>query len=443
MSRNTKIPIGSDADNDKTTSVTNRFATPRKSKGDVIPEISPAPTGLTADSSFDTARSPGTTNNSVLTIEHKNVASNKSLIFGLSKPVFGLVAFLVLGAGGTFAYAISQWFRIPGLQNQIEELTIEVDRLESEVDRLTVQNDRLESLNDRLNSSLIEFEFLNDKLNASNVVFASLNIELNTTALELGARVEELQAQNDQFASLNSQLNTEVDRLENTNQQLLITSESLSEETSQLADSNEQLNETIGNLEVTLDGFELENNRLKELNTNLATVASFLNETASGLNATFDTLATFLADQITINRVLVLETLQNTYQQRLTSWDCDFKDAFRDRDFVNDGIIPVGADDYPAVVAYVDEQLLTELCLDQADFEQYLDSVVVQSNVVPPVSTSVNQLISGVQTYTNLAIDYYFPDNGDEPGGLTEENWSEASFSCDNLAVELRFSVGA
>jgi flagellin-like hook-associated protein FlgL len=455
MSSETKIPAGSD-DAD--------LRTPEKSKkGNAIPDISPTGTGLTSAESYD--RSPGT-QNSVLTIEHKAARSGGGgagrLMFGLSKPMFGLVALLVLGTGGTFAYALSQWFRIPGLQTQIEELelevnrlTFEVDRLTAQVDRLAVQNDRLESLNDRLNSTVVEFEALNVQLNASNVVFEMLNGGLNMTALELQDRVEDLQEQNEEFATLNTQLNetnlalsTEVDRLENAtsllerqNEQLFLLTESLSSETAQLEFSNEQLNETNVGLQDTVVVFELENNRLTQLNSDLGTIVSFLNATTTNLNETFEAVSAFLADQINVNRFLVMQTLQNTYQQRLSSWDCDFRDAFRNRDFVSDGSIPIGADDYPAVVAYVDEQLLTNLCLDQADFEQYLESAVVQSGTVPPVSTTVNQLITGVQTYTNLAVDYYFPDNGDAVGGLTDEDWVAASYNCQNLPAELQFSV--
>jgi hypothetical protein len=103
MSSKTKIPTGSDDAG---------LRTPEKpKKGNEIPDVSPAGTGLTSVESYD--RSPGTTN-SVLTIEHKGARSGggggagRSLIFGLSKPMIGLVALLVLGTGSTFAYAISQ-----------------------------------------------------------------------------------------------------------------------------------------------------------------------------------------------------------------------------------------------------------------------------------------------------------------------------------------------
>lgn len=452
MSSKTKIPSGLEDVAPRTP--------PKSKKGNEIPDVSPTGTGLTATESYD--RSPGTPN-SVLTIEHKTTGrsgggAGRGLMFGLSKPMLGLVAFLVLGTGGTFAYAISQWFRIPGLQTQIEELELEIDRLSMEVDRLTaeqvdrlaVQNDRLESLNDRLNSTVIEFEALNDQLNASNVVYEMLNGGLNMTALELEARVEELQEQNNEFATLvNSQLNetnlalnSEVDRLANATSILERQTESLYSETAELAFSNERLNETVVDLETTLVTFKVENNRLTQTNSDLGTIVSFLNETTVDLNETFDSVSAFLAGQITINRLIVLETLQNTLQQRLSNWDCGFRDTFRNRNFANDGTIPIGADDYPAVVAYIDEQLLTELCLDQADFEQFLESAVVQAGTVPPVSTTVNQLITGVQTFTNLAIDHYFPDRGDAVGGLTIEDWAAAaSYNCDNLPTELQFSA--
>jgi hypothetical protein len=75
-----------------------------------ICDTSSTGTGLTATESYD--RSPG-----------------RNLIFGLSKRMFALVAFLVIGTSGIFAYAVGQWSRVLGLENQIEELEQENDRI--------------------------------------------------------------------------------------------------------------------------------------------------------------------------------------------------------------------------------------------------------------------------------------------------------------------------
>lgn len=263
---------------------------------------------------------------------------------------------------------IWSWLQIPGLNSQIEELEKQVDRLETEVDRLETQNDRYEMLNSQLNRTAAELE--------------ETNIELRFTA----------------------------DRLEF---------------------SVENLNNTVFDLEQVNRDLTAENVRYAELNAELTTILDFLNETAENLNESYEAIVSFLAEQITANRVLVLLSLENTYDQQLMNWDCAFRDVFRGQAFITNEDIPIG-DDLPAVLTHVEEEILSEICIDTDDFEAFLNTRYSLG------SLTVNQLYQGVAVYVLAVMNYYFPDDG-EPG-LTPDDWAQAEYRCSNV---MSFSIFA
>jgi hypothetical protein len=95
---------------------------------------------------------------------------------------------------------------------------------------------------------------------------------------------------------------------------------------------------------------------------------------------------------------------------------------------------------------FIEEPVLSELCLDRHDFETYLrDEIVIgePNDDFPESSVSVNQLISAVQRYTTQALAYYFPldVNSTTNAGLTVQNWVDASFSCHDLEQDLGFKL--
>merc|ERR1712176_1175673 len=140
------------------------------------------------------------------------------------------------------------------------------------------------------------------------------------------------------------------------------------------------------------------------------------------------------------NEVFLFEDMYQTARYFLIRWDCDFIDSFGIKDWSQDENLPIGAEDYQQVASYLDEVLFTELCLALTDFEKFLDEEVVLQGMVPPVDVNVNQLIAGVNLYTTLALDYYFPDPG-EIGGLTPDDCPAAYYRCDFLQPDLRFSL--
>jgi len=265
--------------------------------------------------------------------------------------------------GASVGGGIWSFLQIPGLNHQIAELERQVNRLESEVDRLETQNDRYQVLNDNLNQTAMELQIT--------------NVELQGTA----------------------------DRLDGT---------------------VDRLNGTVTELEQVNRDLTQENERYAELNAELNTILEFLNETAQNLNESYEDIVAFLAEQISVNRVLVLQTLENTYGQITISWDCTFRDVFRGEAFVVDEDSPIGSDSLPDVLDHVEERILSELCIDTADFEAFLNS-----RYLPLDSMTTNQLYSAVAVYVIAAMNYYFPDSG-EPG-LTPEDWASADYSCENV----------
>ena len=155
------------------------------------------------------------------------------------------------------------------------------------------------------------------------------------------------------------------------------------------------------------------------MNSGLGILVSFLNETAG---------------DITAYRVLVLETMQGLYMQRVTGWDCDFRSYFLTKPFATDRSAPIGQENYSDVLEYVDERVLSELCLSRSDFEGYLKAEYIQGGLL-----TTNQLMKGVAAYTSNAIDYYFPDDNDT--GLTSLDWSEAGYKCENLPPDQMFRI--
>lgn len=402
-------------------------------------EVSPAgtfDTALTSPSTFDDSVRP-----QKITFEHNvkttpggsRARGGAGLLLGMSKPAFAIVTMMILGAGGAAAFG---WFQIPGLTSQIEELEAQVAVLSGEIDRLSQENDRYESLNNELNQTVEDFRDLNQDLNATVVELQVIKDELNTTQLELIERVQELRAENENYSLLNNELNTtatrlaqEVDFFEVTLAKLVLENnalsnltEALQEVTTEIGNITVAQNETLNGLYEVLGGLSAENDRLESLNGDLVTVVSFLNETSLGLGNSLQQITDYLADQIVANQVLVAEILENTYRQRVQAWDCDYRDHFREESFGQDFNVLIS--DISSVVDYVGQRVLSELCLDKVDFEDYL---------LAQYQDGLNsfRLTRGVSDYATTALDYYFPEIGEV--GITPEEWSEARFDCQNL----------
>ena len=345
---------------------------------------------------------------------------------------------------------------------QCQEETVDCEFSADDVLKLEQEIDRLEDANGVLADQLVEYDRINDRLNASiqelrdqNVIlsenndrYEELNGQLNSSIADLAEQNEILAEQVDIYTNLNTQLNNtsqelteqvdrlegEVDELSNQNDRLEGLVETLSNETDALDQLNDQLETNVANLEDQIDELSDENDRLESLTDDLQVVASFLNDTASNLNEAYEDIAATLAEQITTNRVLVLESLQNTYHQRVMNWDCAFYDTFALEEFVqgdgssgSTGNVAIPDNKMNDVMGYVEDRVLNDLSLNTQDFVEYME------NRYPNQDITTNRLLTSVQRYTWYALDYYFPEFSDNEEGLTPIDWANASYECSNL----------
>jgi len=370
--------------------------------------------------------------------EHK-VTSDTSrrrsagLLLGMTKPALAIVGMLILGTGTAAAFG---WFQIPGLSTQIEELEAQVAALSGEINRLSAENDRYEHLNKELNQTVAEFRDLNNDLNATVTELEGISDGLNITKIELFKRVQELTAENEKYSDMNQELNNtavrlaqEVDFFEAAIAKLVLENgalanltEGLEGLTTELGTLTNEQNKTLFGIYDVLYGLTSENNRLESLNKDLVRIVGFLNETSLGLDDSLQQVTDFLTDQIAANQVLALASLENTFRQRVLSWDCAYRDYFREQAFGQDFNVLIT--NVTGVVDYVDERVLSELCLDKVEFEEYLRQEY-------PEGLNSFRLMRGVDDYTTKALDYYFPEVNET--GIAPEAWAEASYDCQKL----------
>eukprot|EP00934_Nitzschia_sp_Nitz4_P007907 Nitzschia sp. Nitz4//scaffold10_size219509//135486//136841//NITZ4_001440-RA/size219509-processed-gene-0.137-mRNA-1//-1//CDS//3329532956//7897//frame0 len=412
-------------------------------------EVSPAGTFDTAvmspasfDGEEDRTRSAEKFQQKVV-IEH-NVKSGGSrnrsaaLMLGMTKPAMAIVGLLVLG--GASAAALG-WFQIPGLENQIAELEAQVAELSTQIDRLSEENDRYEELNNDLNQTVADFRDLNENLNNTVTELEGISYDLNMTNQQLTQQVNNLAQQNEDYRTLNDELNETATRLEAEveffevalarlvleNGALANTTEALQGALLELGNITDAQNQTLTELSTVLTTISDENDRLSSLNDNLVTIVSFLNDTSTGLEASLTQVTEFLADQIVANQVLLAEQLENTFRQRVQNWDCDYRDHFREEAFGDDYTVVITGSDLDTVVQYVEDRLLSDLCLKADDFLEYM------IDTYPDGITSY-RIITGVTAYTNDALTYYFPDVDEV--GLSVDDWADAQYSCRNLETQ-------
>ena len=362
---------------------------PSKSKSrDQSLEVSPT---LTAATSFSPSQeSPRTITIDHQVSTHRSRSMSRGFILGMSKPVFAMVAATVLATSGSAAWFFTDWLTIPGLKDQINALSTEVSRLEEQVNHLETQVDRLSTEIDELAHENDRYSMLNSQLNQTAEEYQLLNDQLNTSTQYLSQLNHELNHSNSVFSELNAHL---------------------SEQNSLYASLNSELNAT--------------QQELSAINQDLFTVVNFLNNTSSSLQRNLEAVVDFLADQIAVNRFLVLETLKNTYQQRVQNWDCGFRDFFLTEDFIQDGNSPIDRTLFPEVLDYINSRLLSGLCLDPEDFETYLGQDQITSN----------ELVQRTSRYISLAMDYYFAGNVGAGDSLSikPEEWSKADYQCSKL----------
>jgi cell division septum initiation protein DivIVA len=317
--------------------------------------------------------------------------------------------------------------------------------LENQVNRLEEQNDRFTKLNNELNATVQELNFVAKDLNETAIRLAEINDDLNTTNFEFKDRITELTAQNEAFKGLNEDLNrtvleleSQVNRFQNAIATLILQNAELSNYTDALAnitgsleDITSDQNATIRALEVALGELVGENDRLEDLNIGLETIVGFLNETSAEIGESLEQVADFLAEQITTSRVLVLGNLETSSQTKISNWDCDYRDVYREKTYGTDFDAPIPPGEIAGIVAYVNDRILSDLCLIASDFENYLSETYSDS-------LTSNRVVTAVTNYVSAALDWYFSD-GQGGEGISHEQWAEAGYRCQNLPDQFEF----
>lgn len=438
-----------------------------------------SPPGIAPAMSDMTSQPPDSPkSHSVMTIEHSVARTPRSaaFLFGMSKPVFAAVSAMMLLTSGSAAFFLSQYIRIPGLDNQIDalenevtrleeqlgflqeeidRLTVEVDRLEIVVDDLAIENDRLEEQNIILAAANEEFADLNQQLNSSNAVLEMQVQNFANTTETLTSEVDRLGEENEMLANSAEALEMEIDNLgaqvnnltdANTNltalnDELVVQVDELSSNVTQLEGVNDDLQQANQNLTNEVDRLVDANADLEDQVNDLTSILQFLNGTIGSINDTFAEAVEVLTGLLQGNQVVLLANMQTSYGATVDGWKCDFVSDFAGEAFIEDPNSPIGEIDYTGVIGNVERNVLGPLCLETTDFEDYVNTAFLSKPPGPPPPNTVtwNQLNSAVERYTTFAIDYYFPDEGED--GLTTENWADAGYRCEGLPADLRFGT--
>ena len=358
---------------------------------------------------------------------------------------------MALTGGG--AYLLSEWFTIPGLTAQIEELQTQVKLLTAQVDRLEEENVKFSELNDRLEEENTVFASEIVKFNNTNALYAELNLELADVTADNIRLYDMLNASNVRYQELNLQLDettndlqTQVNTLSMVNKRLDATVASyakenliLGEHVDRLESTNEELTFKVQNLNSTAMALARENNRLSLLNDDLEVVASFLNETTFTLKDSYDDVVTFLAQQIDAGRAIWTRTTENLYRARTNNMICDIQSRFSGQPFVVDPMAAIGGPHYDEVVAYVEETMLSELCVKRDHFEAFL---LHESTKVTSSDITLNDLVRSLMRYNMMVFDYYFPrdvSRVDSGEALGPDDWAAANYRCEELPMSKRF----
>ena len=381
-------------------------------------------------------------NSSKVVIEHKMKDSHRGngsrSPFGMMCLLKPLLLFLFIAAMLSGAASVYGWlFKFPSLNKQVKELENQISRLEAE-------NDRYESLNDQLNLTAYDLEEVKDDLNGTVLELENVASVLNTTTDQVVEVINQLKGQNYEYALLNEGLQDNVEELagevnffrealeelSNEHSILQSTTDSLQELAAQFSDTTVDQKETLAVLKETLDGFQAENDRLEDFNEKLESGLDYLNETlfANGnlvesSAATLSDISEVLGERVQQQQQSTLVQLEISYRQLLAGWDCGFNDVFQ---FGQDSVIPsTNGNLLPVEVqTYLDDRVLSKLCLDFQDFEAYLSSTTTGGGVTS------NQLVRAVVLYTEGAMKYYFDGTSN---GVSLSEWIDASFQCDLL----------
>jgi len=381
-------------------------------------------------------------------IKEKN---EMSFVGKYRKIIITLLLIFTFCMTGFGSYLFRMFLRIPGLNDEVDELTSEVkvltktvNRLGFEIDRLHEEIKLLENNNNDLekhlsdlayennvvqdlliqfNTSSIEFKKVNAQLAEESALYEGYAISLNETVVELLDNIISITSSRDI-------LNSTVLNSKTVNEDLQSHVETLSEE-------NENLNDTVKALIETLRNFEDENKYFRELSGNLSVVVDFFRNANEGILNSNDALVSYLSETIISKRTLARVSVRHRMNAEFASWECGFQIAFQSTTFMQDVSLSIGSTSYKAVVNYINSKIFSDLCISVTNFEGFLRSKIL-SEGEELYDIRTNELTRGVNDYASKVLDYYFSDLGSR-GGLEDSDWDSANYECNNLPVDKKF----
>lgn len=341
------------------------------------------------------------------------------------------------------------------LKASISKLMDEISHLTGEIERLEEENKRYQTLNSLLESNTTDFEQIiddlleendqleltNTQMNVSNVMFQNLIEELKTDNIQFSEHIQELKL-------LNTNLNTEVRELNILNMNLTHNLEVFSDLNDDLEENVETLNSenlslqsSIKRLDSALQDLSAQNAQFKALNEDLKSVVTFLNSTASNIEESLDEIVSYLATLIENYRSLALKSLEINYQTKTRNFACDLSRQFHNEKFVTEPSSSLN-EYYPIVLDFIETKVLSEVCADIGDFMIFLDDEVGMKNTKIRSMITFEDVVHALEIYTSLLQDFYFSNKANETDNtVTDFEWEDASFNCDELSVRFRFNL--
>lgn len=204
--------------------------------------------------------------------------------------------------------------------------------------------------------------------------------------------------------------------------------------------TNENIMMQVEDFDKTVVELEAQNMELINSNNDLRSSIGFLDQAGININATSDMFLDYLVDEIDANTDLVLRSLELSYQDTYSFWTCIglFDDIFKEKEWVVDAYRPIGESGYTSIINYIDTYVLTKVCANRTDFELFLseDQVIGNDGFMPNTDITYRALLSGVERYSTMLIDYRFSFQDD---GLNKTDWILADFDCRYLPIEKSF----
>jgi len=343
---------------------------------------------------------------------------------------------------------IATWFfrrirEIPGLNDEINDLSEQIGSLNLEVHRL---NDVIENLDDQINrleSTNSDLEDTRDSLAEENKVTKELVVQLNNTNINFSNLNSELQSENSRYFNYTQRLNETVQELvtdlaastaakEDLTNALNDYKEiraTLEKEVEELSDTAGNLNSTVQDLNEAIADFQEENDRFR-------IIVTFLEDEADGVQKSFTELTVALAETILRKNALAEIAVEERMKAELAGWECGLVTAFGTTSFVQNVDAPIGFTHYNDVMDYVEKKLLSDFCVDTIELESYLEKEILEEGQ-NLWTISLNDLTRGANSYTYKVLDYYFPD--EEENGLDSVTWDAANHDCTNLPEDKKF----